>query len=52
MLWGYEDYNNVMFIATSLQSESVTKYLWLTLVFMWNSAPREKFNGYFWGIFC
>ena len=30
---------------------SVTKYLRLTLVFMWNSALREKFNCYFWDIF-
>ena len=32
--------------------QSVTKYLTLTLVFMWNSAPREKFNGYFLGLVC
>ena len=27
--------------------QSVAKYLRLTLVFMWNSAPREEFNCYF-----
>ena len=27
--------------------QSVAKYLRLTLVSMWNSAPRENFNGYF-----
>ena len=29
-----------------------TKYLRQTQVFMWNSALREKFNIYFWGVFC
>ena len=33
------------------QRESVTKYLRLTLVFVWSSAPRERFNGYFLGRF-
>ena len=32
--------------------QSVTKYLRLTLVFMWKSGPREKFNRYFSGLFC
>ena len=32
--------------------QSVTKYLRLTLVFMWKSAPRENFNRYFWRRFC
>ena len=29
----------------------VTKYLKLTLAFMWNSTPWEKFNCYFLGLF-
>ena len=33
------------------QRESVTKYLRLTLVLVWNSALREKFNFYFSRIF-
>ena len=32
--------------------QSVTKYLRLTLVFMWKSVPRGKFNRYFSGPFC
>ena len=32
--------------------QSVTKYLRLTLVFMKNMAPRERFNCYFSGLFC
>ena len=32
--------------------QSVTGYLGLTLVFVWNSAPREEFNRYFLGHFC
>ena len=35
-----------------VQRESVTKYLRLTLVFMKNSALRERFNCYFSGLFC
>ena len=31
--------------------QSVTKYLRLTLVFMWNSAPLKEFNRYFSGLF-
>ena len=31
---------------------SVTGCLGLTLVFVWNSAPREGFNRYFLGHFC
>ena len=31
--------------------QSVTKYLRLTLVFVWKSAPREKFNRYFSRLF-
>ena len=34
------------------QRQSVTKYLRLTLVFMKNSAPREKFDCYFSVLFC
>ena len=34
------------------QRQSLTKYLRQTLVFMWNSAIREKFNFYFSGDFC
>ena len=34
------------------QRQSVTKYLRLTLVFIRNRAPREKFNRYFSGLFC
>ena len=29
-----------------------TRYLRKTLVLIWNSAPREKFNFYFQGVFC
>ena len=29
-----------------------TGYLWLTLVFAWNSSLREKFNFYFPRVFC
>ena len=32
--------------------QSVTRYLRLTLVFMENSAPWEKFDCYFSGLFC
>ena len=32
--------------------QQVTKYLRLTLVFMWNSAQREKFNFCFSRVFC
>ena len=32
--------------------QSVTKFLRLTLDFMWNSAPREKFNHYISTLFC
>ena len=32
--------------------QSVTKYLRLTLAFMWKSVPRENFNRYFWRRFC
>ena len=32
--------------------QSFPKYLRLTLVFMWNSAIREKFNFYFSRVFC
>ena len=37
-------------MRTNLQL--VTKYLRLTLVFMENSAPWEKFDCYFSGLFC
>ena len=33
-----------------LYPQSVTKYLRLTLVFMWNSVPREEFNCNFSGL--
>ena len=32
--------------------ESVMGYLRLALVFVWDSAPPEGFNRYFWGNFC
>ena len=32
--------------------QSVTGYLRLALVFVWNSAPWEGFNRYFLGHFC
>ena len=32
--------------------QSVTKYLRLTLVFMWNNTLQEKFYCYFSGLFC
>ena len=32
--------------------QSRTKYLRKTLIVMWNSALREKFNFYFQGVFC
>ena len=32
--------------------QSFTKYLRVTLVFMWNGALREKFNFCFWRVFC
>ena len=34
------------------QRQSVTKYLRLTLVLGWNSAPLERFNHYISGVFC
>ena len=34
------------------QRQSVAKYLRLTLVFMKNRAPQEKFNCYFLELFC
>ena len=44
------------FINSALLIQSLptvlTKYLGLTLAFMWNSALREKFNFYFPRIFC
>ena len=32
--------------------EDRVKYLRNTLVFMWNSALREKLNYYFQGVYC
>ena len=42
--------NNVKIFTPYLQS--VTKYLRLTPVFMWNSAAGEEFNRYISGLFC
>ena len=39
-------------IAIVKQLQWVTKYLRLTQVFIWKTAPREKFNRYFSGLFC
>ena len=39
-------------IVLKYKLQSVTKYLRLTLVFMDNRAPQEKFNCYFSGLFC
>ena len=36
---------------TSVCLQSLAKYPWLTLVFMWNSALLEKFNFCFWRVF-
>ena len=36
---------------TSVCLQSLTKYLWLTMVFMWNSALLEKCNFCFWRVF-
>ena len=41
-----------LYLCPCLGLQSVTKYLRLTLVFMWKSAPQEKFNRYFSGLFC
>ena len=38
--------------AVILYLQSFTKYLRLTLVFIWNSALREKFNFCFLKGFC
>ena len=38
--------------GSCFQRQLYTKYLRQTQVFMWNSALREKFNIYFWGVFC
>ena len=35
-----------------LELQSFANYLRLTLVFVWNSVPQEKFNHYFSGPFC
>ena len=35
-----------------LQLQWFTKYLRLTLIFMWNNALREKFDFYFSRVFC
>ena len=39
-------------ISKEIDIQSVTKYLRLTLLFMWNSTLRETFNCYFSGSFC
>ena len=39
-------------IVLKYKVQSVTKYLRLTLIFMDNRTPREKFKCYFLGLFC
>ena len=45
-------YPCLLLIAESISLPSVTRYLRLTVVFMWNSALLERFNCYFSGHFC
>ena len=40
------------FLICSSILQRLTKYLRLTLVFMWNSTKREEFNLYFSRVFC
>ena len=43
--WNYYTFSQITI-------QSFTKYLRVTLVFMWNGALREKFNFCFWRVFC
>ena len=43
---------NMKSLEISNKLQSCTKYLRLTLVFMCNSALREKFNSCFSRVFC
>ena len=45
-------FDNLVASVFNTRLQSVTKKLRLTLVFMKNRAPREKFNCYFSGRFC
>ena len=46
------EFDNLVASVFNTRLQSVTKKLRLTLVFMKNRAPREKFNCYFSGRFC
>ena len=46
-----EHVTKIVFITVCNESQSSTKYLRLTLVFMWNSALQEKFNFCFSRVF-
>ena len=46
------EYHDLYVQSDTLLLQLWTKYLRQTLVFMWNSTLREKFNFYFWGGFC
>ena len=43
---------NRMKMETQMYLQTVTEYLRLTLVFIWNSALQEMFNCYFSRFFC
>ena len=43
--------SKVVYYYKHLHLQELTKYLRLTLVFMWNGAQREKFSFYFWRVF-
>ena len=48
----FEDVWDELESKKGFQRQSVTKYLRLLLVFMWNSEPQQKFNGYFSALCC
>ena len=56
-LWIYATHYTLIYLIfnkslSSLSLQALAKYLRLTLVFMQNSALREKFNFCFWRDFC
>ena len=47
----FEGVSDELAAQLCFQRQSFKEYLRQTLVFMWNSALREKFNFYFSGVF-
>ena len=48
----HRDLRSIVTVYSSLELQAYTKYLKETVVFMWNSAIRERFNFCFSGVFC